>query len=438
MASLAAASIVALAALVFFALAVAIVRRYPPVGVGLAGSILAIIWDVPDPPAIIALSGLTVVPADLITLLLLVVAILEAEQLKANIRGWLVPWLFFGVLIAVSLLRGIAEFGLGTAVNEARMMLHFFFATTWGLAIRPGRLKLHTVSLVLGWTLVLVATYHGVAYGVQGAISAVSVSGDLTQTGRILVGPQAMALLLCAGTVFLNPSGSVRRWFDTVSSTVFFGVVVIAQHRSVWAAAVVGMTMVLLWSARSTVRHRVPALIAIGAWLGLIGWVFGIFGSGLFQSALDKQTYAWRSSSWQSLVADAIAKGTEAILVGQPFGNGYLRQIFTGTWSANSAHNWYVTIFLRLGIAGLITFAGILIAALVKARSGQALWTFLIAAIATYSWAYQIDWYLAPWLGIAMSISLGEGVRDGPRGTHQLGSGIRNGSGMETVNMVTS
>lgn len=413
MASLIYFSIVALSALAFFALAVTTVRRYPPVGIGLIGLILVTIWELPDLPAIITFSGLSVYPADAVILLLLVVAVLEASQLKANMRGWLVPWVFFGVLVAVSLLRGVAAFGLGIAVNESRMVLYFFLAMTWALAVRPDRLKLHSASLVLGWALVLVAAYHGVVYGVHGAVSEVSVNGDLVQTGRVLVGPQAMALLLCAGAVFLSPSGSARfrRQFDAVSSVAFLGMVVLAQHRSVWAAGALGMLTVLIWSGRRQARNRVVMFLVAGAWLGLVSWVSGILdnlGSGLFESASNMRTYAWRTSSWQYLIADTVAKGPEAVIVGEPFGNGYLRQIYTGTWATNTAHNWYVTTFVRFGILGLTTLTGMLIAALVNSRSKPALCTFVLVAVATYGWAYQYDWYLAPWLGAAMTVSLGD------------------------------
>lgn len=405
--------IVALVGLVFLVLAVAIIRRYPPVGIGFICLVLVTVWDVPDLPPIVSFSGLSVYPADAIALVLVAVAALEVPQLRANMRGWLVPWVFFGVLIAVSLLRGVAAFGLGAAVNEARMILYFFFAVTWVLAVRPDRLKLHTVSLILGWTLVLLAVYHGVVYGVHGAISAVSIDEDRVQTGRVLVGPQAMALLLCTGTVFLSQSGltRVRSQFAAVSSVVFLGVVVLAQHRSVWSACALGMIAVLIWSGRRQARKKVSALLVVAVWLGFVGWLSGILddlGSGLFESGLDMRTYEWRTSSWRYLTTEAIAKGLEVVVSGQPFGSGYLRQIYTGTWVTNTAHNWYVTIFLRLGIVGLITIAGLLIASLAKSRSKPALWLFVLVAVVAYGWAYQFDWYLAPWLGAAMTATLGD------------------------------
>lgn len=412
MADLIYSSILGLAALVLFALAVAAVRRYPPVGIGLICVVLFTVWDVPNPPPIITLSGLSVYPADAITLVLLVAAIFEASQLQENMRGWLVPWLFFGVLTAVSLFRGVSAFGPGTAVTDARPIVHFFFAMSWVLAVRPDRLKIQAVSFVVGWALVLVALYHGVRYGVGGTKSVASIDDDVIQTGRVLYGGQAAALLFCAATILMSPPGSakVRPQFAAVSSIVFLGIVVLAQHRSVWSAGALAVTAVFIWSGQRRARNRALVTIIIGAWLGLVIWSSGFFdssGYGLFESALDTGTYEWRTSSWQSLIAEAVAKGSEAIFGGQPFGSGYLRQLYNGRWTERGAHNWYVTNFLRLGIIGLMTLGWMSIAALVKSRSGPAWSTFVLAAAAAYSWAYSFDWYLAPWLGAAMIVSLG-------------------------------
>ena len=450
MAGLVSFSIIALAALALLALAAPIIRRYPPIGIGLIFLVLITVWDIPNPPPVISLSGLTAYPADVIAVVLLVVAILEVSQLRENLRGWLVPWVFFGVLIAVSLLRGVADFGLATAVNSARTDLHFFCVMTWVFAVGPDRLKLRAASLVLGWVLVLVAAYHGVTHGFGGVMSATAIAGaDFLQTGRVLYAGQAAALLLCAGTVLLSPSDSarVRPQFAAVSSAVFLGVVVIAQHRSVWSAGALGMILVLIWSGRRLARTRVLTSLIIGAWLGLFLWSTGIIGhsdSGLFESAFDTRTYDWRTGSWQALISEAIAKGPEVVVGGEPFGTRYLRQVGSDRWTDLSAHNWYVTTFLGLGILGLIMLAGMLIAALVKSRSNSAATTFVIAAVAAYGWAYSLDWYLTPWLGAAMVASLGglgradHAVSDTSNNGPINAVSVAGGGGINTVKSRTS
>lgn len=410
MAGLAFSGIAGLAALVVFALMVAWVRRYPPIGLGLLCLILIPLWEVPYPPPIATLSALSIYPSDLVTLVLFVAGLLEMTQLRANLRGWLLPWVFFGVCIAVSLLGGVAAFGPGTAVNAARALLYFFMAMTWALAVRPDRLRLHTFSLVLGWALTLIGLYHGVGYGFGDASSSLASAGDVGfRSGRILIASQAMALLLCAATVFPGPSvsGKVRQQFCAVSSFVFGGIVVLAQHRSVWGAGALGMFAVFLLGRRWA-RKQVFVLLVLGAWALLVGWSSGILdGSGIVQSASNATTYDWRTLGWQVLISQAIARGPLTVVAGEPFGGSYyLRQLSNGGWTSVSAHNWYVDIFLSLGIIGLIAIVSMLLSALVKSRAIPAVWTFLLAAVIAYGWAYSAEWYLAPWLGAAMTMSL--------------------------------
>lgn len=407
MAVLVFSGVAAVAALVVFALAVAWVRRSPPIGLALLCLILVPLWEMPYPPPIVEIAGLSIYPSDVIALVLFVVGVLEATQLHANLRGWLIPWVLFGVSVGISLLIGVAAFGPGAAINEARTMLYFVFAMTWALAVRTDRLRLYTFSLVVGWALVVAAAYHGVVYGFGGASSWIAF-GDGVRDGRVLIASQAMALLLCAVTVFLGPSGwsGTRRQFAKVSAAAFLGVAFLAQHRSVWMACAAGTVAVLLWSGQRQARRRTLVLSVLAAWLFLVGLSSGLLESAV-ESASDMRTYDWRTASWQTLISEASAQGPATIVFGQPFGSGYLRQLPAGVWTTISAHNWYVSIFLRLGVTGLMMLAIVLVSAFLNSRKASSLWTFIIAAVAVYGWPYSVEWYLAPWLGAAIAISLG-------------------------------
>lgn len=405
-------TIAALAGLLLIALTVGWVRHSPPIGMALVCLSIIPLWEIPYAPPLLTLSELNIYPTDVIASVLFLAGVLELTQLRANLGGWLVPYVLFGAFIAVALLRGVAAVGPGTAINEARSLLYFFFAMTWALAVRPDRLRLHTVSLVLGWALVLVAVYHGVRYGIGGAGSWALAGDGRRQTGRVLIGSQGIALLLSAGTLFLNPSGTarVRPQFAFMSSLVFLGVVLLAQHRSVWGAAGLGMVAVLMWSGRTHVRRRVFLLMIGAAWLALVGWTSGVLDPSSnidAGEALDARTYQWRTSSWQYLIDEALNRGPVSVLSGEPFGTGYLRQLDTGLWTSASPHNWYVMVFLRLGLIGLILLSAILLSALVASRGVSPIWTFAIAAAIVYGWSYSADWFIAPWLGAAITVSLG-------------------------------
>lgn len=410
MLDLAAAGVVAAALLGPFALVVAVVRRYPPVGIGLAALIIVPLWEVPHPPPIITAGGLSITSIDIITLILFVVGLLEFAQLRDNLQGWLIPWLFLGAVIAVSLLRGAATFGLGSATNEGRAEVWFFFAMTWALSVRPERLRLRTASLVVGWALVLIALYHAIKYGIGGPASRVVVGEDgSSRGGRVLIAGQAVALLLCAGTVFFGMHrAETGRSRYAWSSIVFLGVVLISQHRSVWVAGFLGTIAVMISARGKRAGGRAFTLVAVGAWVAFTGWVVQNVGRGVVESALNTDTLDWRTTSWQVLISQAIDRGPLTIAIGEPFGSGFLRQMGPRV-SGVQAHNWYVELFLRLGIMGLIAFVAILIGAVLKAQARFPEWTFVLVAAGIYSSAYPLEWFLAPWLAVAIVVALGGG-----------------------------
>ncbi len=413
MAALVFSSLVALAALAGFALAVAWVRRSPPVGIALIGLILIPIWDRPEFKSPIAtLSGASLYFSDVVTLVLFVAGLLQVKQLRVNLRGWFFPWVLFGALLAIALFRAVLIDGPASAVNTARWPLYFFWAMTWSLGLRPDRLRLHTASLVFGWALVLVAVYHGVRYGIGGATSWTITGDGFRQTGRVLVAEQALALLFCAVTLLLEPSGSAKSppRFNAFSSLVFAGVVIMAQHRSVWAAGALGMVAVLIWSARKRARNQLFAQLALGAGVVLVVGSSGMLGgSQTFQSVSDTQTYDWRASGWSILISQAIARGPVSFLFGEPSATAFFRRLAQGRDTAVSSHNWYVDTYLYVGLIGLILLMAVLVAAFVKSRGTSAAWTFVLAAVATFGWGYSIGWYAAPWLGVAIIASLGAG-----------------------------
>ena len=412
MAALAFSTFGAIAGLVGFCLAVAWVRHSPPVGVALVCLMIVPLWERPAlfRLPIVTLSGASFYIFDVVTLILFAAGVLQVRQLRANLRGWLFPWVLFGLVIAVALLRASAADG-AAGVNSARWLLHFFWAMTWVMAVRPDRLRLHTLSLVTGWALVLTAMYHGVTYGFGGAVSRISTAADdLGQSGRVLTASQSLVLLLCAATVFLGePSGSAksRPRFDTASALVFGGVVFMAQNRSVWFATVSGLAAVLIWSARRRARQLILVQLALGAGVALVAWNSGVLaGSQLSESMSSSSTYEWRKDGWHTLVSHAITRGPESVIFGEPSSRAFLREMTPGQTTWLSAHNWYVDTFVYLGLIGLIALITIMVSALVKSREKPAVCTFVLAAVATYGWPYSVEWYVAPWLGAAITVSL--------------------------------
>jgi hypothetical protein len=218
--------------------------------------------------------------------------------------------------------------------------------------------------------------------------------------------------LLCAATVFLDRSNAARSRprFDAFSSITFVVTVVIAQHRSVWAAGVAGMFAALLWSSRTSARKQLLLqLTASAGILLLVGYSGLLSTSTLAESASSTNTYQWRSDGWRVLISEAIARGPTSVIFGTPSAGTFSRRLSTGQDTSVSAHNWYLDIFLYLGPIALLLVVAMLVSALVTSREVSAAWTFVLAAVAAYGWAYSVEWILAPWLGAAVVGSLGAG-----------------------------
>lgn len=76
---------------------------------------------------------------------------------------------------------------------------------------------------------------------------------------------------------------------------------------------------------------------------------------------------------------------------------GNLVRVDDGVYIEWAPHNWYVSVYLRLGLFGLIVFAALLIIVLVRLlripETGPAA---AFVFILTYCWAYSLTWYAAP------------------------------------------
>ena len=69
-------------------------------------------------------------------------------------------------------------------------------------------------------------------------------------------------------------------------------------------------------------------------------------------------------------------------------------------------HNWYVNMYLRIGLIGATMLVLVLIRAMWSARRDplRLAWTLLLA---TYSVAYSPSWVLGPVLAVALSPGMG-------------------------------
>lgn len=385
-------------------------RRWPVVGSGFAAIAVLIAWELPQMPAMFSVGGNNVYLLDVMAAAFLTVGMSRTELLRRNLGAASWFWWALGALILISLLRGLPEFGLGSATNEFRQFLYPFAALTWTMSLP--RSENHPAALVgrysvwLGWGLVAVSAFHIAKYGLGSAAELIDSGSGIVQTTRPLVSGQALMLLMCAA-VCLWLWRSERRRSYMFHAAIFGVVVLVVQQRTVWSVATMAIIAVL---AISRVRTKATVL----AWLAAAGILLPFlfmsstvqdFASQLQSAAENSSTYDARSVSWQNLISQSVDGGEERVIFGAPMGTGFGRLEGIDRWVTFAPHNWYLTLYLRVGVVGLLLFAAFIVTTFVTAvrRRADMASIAIIVVMAGYGWSYSWLWYSAVFAGWAYS-----------------------------------
>lgn len=388
-------------ALAALGLAITAVRRWPILGLYAVGVFILLAWEIPAPMTLFAVGGVAIKAEDALFLVLAADTVLNPQRLLANTRKQRPLMFWVALCLVVSLAVGLTIFG-SAAINESRTLFWGVGFVAWFLNHDWTRDKLRAqfqkwVTLT-GWGLIALFAYHAATYGLGGADSFVSAdpSSDLAQTGRPLVAGQAFALA-CFG-LFMFIRSAQRNSFRVFSGLVFLVVAVLCQHRSVWAAvgiaAIIGLSR-LRGSARAhSIFWGAYALLIL--LIPLMAGAFDPLIEDLSQSASSTGTYLERAESWDILVAEAIHQGLWTVVFGTPFGTGYDR-VVSGIFVSYSPHNWYVIIFLRLGLFGLVAYA-VMVLSILKSLATRKDWIALsvFIGVLVFCWTYALPWYVAP------------------------------------------
>ncbi|GAA5193149.1 hypothetical protein GCM10023346_17100 [Arthrobacter gyeryongensis] len=401
---------VLIAAAVFgLGIAVVALKRWPGFGLYAVGIITMLAWEFPTLPTLVSVAGFQLKPEDVVSLALVSDLILRPQRFFARTRSynWLVGITLLCMLSA--LIGGIFTFGIPTAVNEARTLFWGAILTAWLLnqdwAAEPFQRTFKRWAVLLGLGLVVLFIYHVRTYGFGSADSFVTSTDGVEQTGRPLVSGQA-AVLACFGFFMFQGAAPKVRGRTIFLGIIFLIVAVLCQHRSVWAAVGIGVGLILL-RLRGVALARVVAVAFYGGSflviLVLSGALNGMADS-LTHSFESMGTFNARVDSWDILVQDSFDRGPWSVLFGEPFGFGSAR--ISGTQVVTFApHNWYVSVFLRLGLVGLLAFLLMLLIALVPLlrRQDGLVPTIVVIVICAYMWTYSLSWYQVPMLAWAIA-----------------------------------
>jgi hypothetical protein len=385
------------------ALLVLFVRRFPWLGWLVLWFLVVSAYDYSGLTQLANFGGIAIYPADVAALVLLsaIATTPGAFRSLAPVDLW--NWVPLLLIALLSLERGVSAFGLGVAANEARGMVQLIALTmwVWGRMRLPGfETSLRRWILLTGAGLSLDALYHVSQRGIGQVDQLILVNGQLVTT-RPLVAGQALVLGLLGLALIVRER---HRWARLLG-LAFLGLAILCQHRSVWVALAAALVMLVLASPR--VRGRILAFGFVGGVALLVAYSAGGLDPFLAKFSLayhSRGTLNDRLLAARTLVAQQNALGPFTMLFGQPFGSGYLHRTATGTVETFAPHNYYVLLYLRLGVLGAgLWVVGLLRGLRTSLMTRDARGTALSVALITYSLAYNLSIYLAPLLALALT-----------------------------------
>lgn len=336
----------------------------PQVGIALFVALVAVSTDLRTPvlELQISVAGVQIGLLDAVSGAMLVSALVRTAT--GNARGplFLPIWILVG-LFTLNVLRGVHQYGLQLAFNEARSWVYLLAALSFCAAspVRSARWWMGLGLAYCSWLVFRVAAGLAMS-GVHPVTSYIEIGGKLTDPRPITA---AAAAVLAQAMLFLAVGRSRRR--DLVAVMLLGGLLVVIQHRTVWFAAAGGLAYLGLRALRHGGRGRLAAVLAAG---GLaLGGLLALLTGAAQRSAVavsaenvtaSNNTFAWRVSGWRELLQEQLtAMGS---LFGSPFGAGF-RRVVDGQVVAVSPHSHYVETVLRFGLIGLVASIVVVVAA---------------------------------------------------------------------------
>lgn len=303
------------------------------------------------------IAGFTVTPADTLFGLIAVAAVLRLLRARRLGTGHY-ALVALATLVVLSLVRGIAMFGLPAAINESRTFLYFVFGCLYFSLADPtpvlrraaGRWWLYAATGLIGVVLLRWAV-------LVGGLPTSGIFGRVEEAGGIRVIDNPAALQIAWVLFMLVPlqmTGRLtlrwHRWLGGLSVVTLL----LLNHRTIWIALLAGVVVVAVREPR--IGRRVAgglAVMAVAASFAITG-LQNVEDSPLPQDPLSTETLLWRYEGWVGLIYDGALKPVD-VLVGRPLGSGYSREVFGYTVDV-TPHNWYLQVYLRTGLFGLAAF----------------------------------------------------------------------------------
>ena len=349
-------------------------------------------------PLNVALGGINVFALDVLTVLLAAVAVTRVSYISLDRRIWRSA-VILTVFVTVGLLSWMMLEGFQTAVNNWRSWLTslavFWYAASWP-QMSGSRLRTPFVAAAL---VASTAQAVGIAiYGLGSSSERIAIDGQLVSSRPVSA---AVALLMLVGLIMLvlvdKPwtigRAAVVTWLSVS--------VLIAQHRSVWVAALVSAVFVVAILVNRTGRKpRVvvsAALLTAAASLGMLALIRNQQQLSVASSNTD--TLQWRLENWTEKLS--IDRSPIEWLLGSVLGPTPVNDPGAFVQFTVSGHNMAVDLLTSFGVAGVVTWAVMVLTSINRrpAQSDSSMVAVPIAALLAFSLFYS--WPAWAWLLIA-------------------------------------
>lgn len=263
------------------------------------------------------------------------------------VLGW-------ALILGMNFIFGVREHNVQDATNEFRSFLYVLSVVLY-TAVQARQGLWDQVEKL--WM------YGAIALSI---IAIVGLSdGDLSHAGRPLSAMQTLFVLQAfVITLYRHQRVGMGRLFPFCLG--FFLIVIVMQHRSVWAVALLSLAFVAYFLPG--IRLLLIRSGAVGLFVGsLLVTIF--LGEKIYTALAESYssafstsgTFSWRVLGWVSLITGEHMDQPREWLFGNTFGTGYARE-FVGSTGVKveveeaNPHNYYVQTLLRTGGLGLFLF----------------------------------------------------------------------------------
>jgi hypothetical protein len=331
----------------------------------------------------------------------------------------IVIWLMMLVLFAYNLSIGLSHYGSKAGV-EAREDFYFLIVGLYFMSFEyPEKMikNISKIGLFMIYAIVFISVYRfiGVELGFvsKGEVHQIGASNEFRVVGS------GQALLFSAiGGVFFHLWLTHNKAQLAYCSVIFFLLVIVLQHRSVWVASIFLLIMLAFLNTNAFLarsKKMIPAFVFMAISVLFIfayysgAAVFDSLGKSIM-SATDTEngTQVDRWETWVLLMSRWANSSIGNYLTGLDYGSGWDRYQ-RGRFLEFAPHNQYVYVLLRQGVLGLLLFISmvfILVAGLKReiANCNMAIILMsLIVALMIYYIPYQIHYIHAILFGVSTS-----------------------------------